>query len=139
MNEVILIGRLTKDPEVKNTSTQKAFCTFSLAVDRSYKDQNGQRQADFINCVAWGSTCGLIAHNFKKGDKFGIIGELQSRSYDDNNGQRRYVTEVKVNHVEFVTGKPTEEEQKPSIAPEQAELPLEDAEEMDDADLPFLL
>lgn len=138
MNQAILIGRLTKDPEVKNTSTQKAFCTFTLAVDRNYKDQNGERKADFINCVAWGSTCGLIAHYFKKGDKFGVIGEIQSRSYDDDTGTRRYITEVIVNHVEFVMGKSAEDKpddtQKGSGTPP---LPLEVLQELPDEDLPF--
>ena len=132
MNQAILIGRLTKDVEVKNTASQRSFCTFTLAVDRSYKDQNGVRQADFINCVAWGSTCGFIAHNFKKGDKFGVIGEIQSRSYDDNNGTRRYITEVIVNHAEFVDSKP-----KTDNAPEQAEMALDDSGEIDLSDIPF--
>ena len=139
MNQVILIGRMTKDAEVKNTSTQKSFCTFSLAVDRNYKDQNGERQADFINCVAWGSTCGLISHYFKKGDKFGVIGELQSRSYEDNNGQKRYVTEVIVNHVEFVTGKPVEKSNAPTAPSTPLEVPVEVSEPLADEDLPFLL
>ena len=132
MNQVILIGRLTKDPEVKNTASQKSFCTFTLAVDRSYKDANGNKQADFINCVAWGSTSGLISHYFKKGDKFGVIGELQSRSYDDNNGQKRYVTEVIVSHVEFVTGKPAENKSSKPL-----EVPVEVSEPLADEDLPF--
>lgn len=134
MNQVILIGRLTKDVEVKNTASQRSFCNFTLAVDRNYKDQSGVRQADFINCVAWGSTCGFIAHYFNKGDKLGVIGEIQSRSYDDNNGTRRYVTEVIVNHAEFVDNK-----LKTDSAPEQAEMPLDDSGEIDMSDIPFEL
>ena len=79
MNKVILIGRLTKDPEVRNTSSQATVCRFTLAVDRKFKDQNGQRQADFISCVAWRQT-----------------------AYDDQNGQKRYVTDVVVDEAEFV-------------------------------------
>ena len=102
MNKVILIGRLTKDPEVKNTSSQVPFCNFTIAVDRRFKDANGQRQADFINCVAWRQTATFINQYFHKGSKIGIVGSIQSRSYDDQNGQRRYVTEVLVDDAEFV-------------------------------------
>ena len=102
MNKVILVGRLTKDPEVKNTSSQVPFCNFTIAVDRRFKDQNGQRQADFINCVAWRQTAQFIANYFRKGARIGVVGSLQSRSYDDNNGQKRYVTEVVVEEAEFV-------------------------------------
>ena len=102
MNKVILVGRLTKDPEVKNTSSQVPFCNFTIAVDRRFKDQNGQRQADFINCVAWRQTATFINSYFHKGSKIGISGSIQSRSYEDQSGQRRYVTEVLVEEAEFV-------------------------------------
>lgn len=133
MNKVVLVGRLTKDPEVKNTTNQVAFCNFSVAVDRKYKDQNGERQADFINCVAWRQQAGFISHYFKKGSFIGIVGTLQSRSFDDNNGQKRYVTEVVVDEVEFVGDKPKNQNSAEStqIAPVFTE------EEMDYADLPF--
>ncbi|HPG64303.1 MAG TPA: single-stranded DNA-binding protein [Saccharofermentans sp.] len=101
MNKVILIGRLTKDPEVKNTSSQVQFCNFTIAVDRRFKDANGQRQADFINCVAWRQTASFIGSYFRKGSKVAVVGSLQSRSYDDQSGQKRYVTEVVVDEVEF--------------------------------------
>ncbi len=114
MNKVILVGRLTKDPEVKNTSSQVAFCNFTVAVDRRFKDQNGQRQADFINCVAWRQTATFISSYFRKGSKIGIVGSLQSRSYDDNNGQKRYVTEVVVEEAEFVESANNRQEQAPS-------------------------
>lgn len=133
MNKVVLVGRLTKDPEVKNTTNQVAFCNFSVAVDRKYKDQNGERQADFINCVAWRQQAGFISHYFKKGSFIGIVGTLQSRSFDDNSGQRRYVTEVVVDEVEFVGDRPKNQNSAEStqIAPVLTE------EEMDYADLPF--
>ena len=101
MNKVILIGRLTKDPEVKSTSNQTALCNFTIAVDRRFKDANGNKQADFINCVAWRQTASFIGSYFRKGSKIAVVGNLQSRSYDDNNGQKRYVTEVVVDEVEF--------------------------------------
>lgn len=102
MNKVILVGRLTKDPEIKNTASQVPFCNFTIAVDRRFKDSNGQRQADFINCVAWRQTASFIAQYFHKGSRIGVSGSIQSRSYEDNSGQKRYVTEVVVDEAEFV-------------------------------------
>lgn len=102
MNKVILVGRLTKDPEVKNTASQVPFCNFTVAVDRRFKDNNGQRQADFINCVAWRQTASFIGQYFKKGSRIGLVGSIQTRTYDDQAGQRRYVTEVVVEEAEFV-------------------------------------
>ena len=102
MNKVILVGRLTKDPEVKNTSSQVPFCNFTIAVDRKFKDQSGQRQADFINCVAWRQTASFISSYFHKGSKIGVVGSIQTRNFEDNQGQRKYVTEVLVDEAEFV-------------------------------------
>ena len=102
MNKVELVGRLTKDPEVKLTSNQTQFCNFTLAVDRRFKDQNGQRQADFINCVAWRQTAVFIQKYFHKGNRIGLVGSIQTRSYDDQNGQKRFITEVVIDEAEFV-------------------------------------
>lgn len=122
MNKVVLIGRLTKDPEIKNTSSQIQFCNFTIAVDRRFKDQSGQRQTDFINCVAWRQTASFICSYFRKGTKIAIVGSIQSRSFDDNNGQRRYVTEVVADEAEFVESlQPTQAQQAataPQIAPD---------------------
>ena len=94
MNKVMLVGRLTKDPEVKMTSNQTQFCNFTVAVDRRFKDANGQRQADFISCVAWRQTAAFIQKYFRKGSRIGLVGSIQTRNYEDQNGQKRYVTEV---------------------------------------------
>ena len=102
MNKVILIGRLTKDPEVKNTASQVTVCRFTIAVDRKFKDQNGQRQADFISCVAWRQTANFISSYFHKGSKIAVVGSIQTRSYDDQSGQKRFVTDVVVDEAEFV-------------------------------------
>jgi single-strand DNA-binding protein len=102
MNKVILIGRLTKDPEVKNTASQVTVCRFTIAVDRKFKDQNGQRQADFISCVAWRQTANFISSYFHKGSKIAVVGSIQTRTYDDQSGQKRYVTDVVVDEAEFV-------------------------------------
>ena len=103
MNKVELVGRLTKDPEVKLTSNQTQFCNFTIAVDRRFKDANGQRQADFINCVAWRQTAVFIQKYFHKGNRIGLVGSIQTRTYDDQqSGQKRYITEVVIDEAEFV-------------------------------------
>lgn len=119
MNKVSLIGRLTKEPEIKMTSNQTQFCNFTIAVDRRFKDANGQRQADFINCVAWRQTAVFIQKYFRKGNKIGICGSIQTRSFDDQNGQKRFVTEVLAEEVEFVESqeKSSQEEKIESEAP----------------------
>jgi len=114
MNKVILIGRLTKDPDTKNTANGTTVTKFTLAVDRRFKDANGQRQADFINCVAWKQTAVFIQKYFHKGNKIGVVGSIQTRSFDDQNGQKRFVTEVIVDEAEFVESQTTSQ---PAPAP----------------------
>ena len=105
MNKIILIGRITRDIEVKTVQSGTAVCSFALAVDRKFKDKDGQRQADFISCVAWRQQAELLGKYFQKGSRVGIIGNLQTRTYDDTNGKKVYVTEVLVDEVEFVESK----------------------------------
>ena len=102
MNLTVLVGRLTKDPELRMTQSQNAVCSFTLAVDRKYKDASGERQTDFINCVAWRKTAELIEKYVKKGHRLGVIGSIQTRNYDDKDGRRVYVTEVVVDEIEFL-------------------------------------
>lgn len=101
----MLIGRLTKDPELRYTQSGTAVASFTLAVNRSFANQNGEREADFINCVAWQKAAEFVANYFKKGQQMALEGRLQVRNYDDNNGQRRWVTEVVTEKVEFVGSK----------------------------------
>ena len=105
MNKILLMGRLTKDPELRYTQGGTAVASFTLAVNRSFANQNGEREADFINCVAWQKAAEFVANYFKKGQQMALEGRLQVRSYDDNNGQRRWVTEVVTEKVEFVGSK----------------------------------
>ena len=105
MNRTIIIGRLTKDPEVKYTQNQLPFCNFIIAVDRRFKDANGQRQADFIACVAWRATADFIGKYFRKGSKIAVVGSIQTRSYEDQEGKKHLVTEVVVDEAEFVESK----------------------------------
>ena len=101
MNKVILVGRLTRDPEKRSTGQGTSVTSFTIAVSRRFKNADGGYDADFINCVAWRSTADFVAQYFQKGSRIGVVGSLQSRSYDDKNGNRRYVTEVNVEEVEF--------------------------------------
>mgnify|MGYP002527132560 CR=1 FL=1 len=123
-----MIGRLTKEPEIKLTSNQTQFCNFTIAVDRRFKDANGQRQADFINCVAWKNTAVFIQKYFHKGNRIGLTGSIQTRSFDDQNGQKRFVTEVIVDEAEFVESQPAQTQPEPQFEPnftvEAGELPF---------------
>lgn len=105
MNKTILIGRLTKDPELRTTPTGRNVCQFSVAVNRAYTNANGEREADFINCVVWDKQAENLARYQKKGKQIAIDGRLQTRNYDDNDGKRVYVTEVLVNNISYLDTK----------------------------------
>ena len=94
LNSVCLVGRTTKDPELRYTPSNVAVATFSLAVNRNFKDANGERETDFINCVIWRQQAENLANWAKKGALIGITGRIQTRSYENQQGQRVYVTEV---------------------------------------------
>lgn len=94
MNNVTLIGRLTKDPDLLYTASGTAVATFTLAVNRNYTNQNGDRETDFINCVIWRKPAETLANYVRKGTLIGISGRLQTRNYENQQGQRVYVTEV---------------------------------------------
>lgn len=100
MNKAILLGRLTKDPEIKYTQSGKAVASFTLAVDRR-KGANGEKQADFIYCVAWEKTAETIGNYCSRGQQIAVEGRIQSRCYDAQDGSKRYVTEVVVQSMEF--------------------------------------
>ena len=104
LNKVILGGRLTSDVEVKQTQSGVAVCSFSLAVNRRYSKE-GQQETDFISCTAWRNTAEFIGRYFGKGSAICIVGNIQTRSWQDQNGQKRYATEVIVDEAMFVDGK----------------------------------
>lgn len=106
MNKVELIGRLTKDAELRYTQSNKAVASFSIAVNKRI---NGENTADFINCVAWSTTAEFISKYFKKGQAIALVGRLQNRSYEDDKG-KHYITEVVVEETEFVGNKQEEKE-----------------------------
>lgn len=105
MNIVVLLGRLTKEPEIRYTQTGKVVTTFTLAVDRPFTNADGQREADFINCVVWGKTAEAVANYVSKGQRLAVTGRLQIRSYEAKDGGKRYVTEVIVSSVQFIERK----------------------------------
>lgn len=98
INRTVLTGRLTRDPELKYTQSGNAVCSFSLAVDRQFRNQNGDRDADFINCVIWRKSAENFANFTHKGSLVGIDGRIQTRNYENQQGQRVYVTEVVVDN-----------------------------------------
>lgn len=127
INNVILMGRMTADAELKSTPSGKYVTSFSIAVERDFT-QNGERQTDFINLVAWGKTAEFITNYFGKGDMIAVRGSIQTRNYEDKNGNKRTATEVLVDKASFCGGKT---EKKPENT--DGFKPLAD----DDLDLPF--
>ncbi len=106
MNKVILMGRLTRDPEVRYTQTNNTLvASFSLAVNRRFTKQGEERQADFINIVAWSKLGEFCSKYFKKGQQVGVIGRIQTRTWDDEQGQKRYITEVVAEEAYFADSK----------------------------------
>lgn len=105
MNKVFLIGRLTRDPELRYTGSNTAVATFSLAVNRNFTSANGEREADFINIVVWRKQAENVKNYLTQGSQVAIDGRIQTRSYDGQDGQKRYVTEVIADNVEFLGSK----------------------------------
>ena len=151
MNKAILVGNLTRDPERRTTPQGTSVTTFTVAVQKRFKNQQtGAYDSDFINCVAWRSTADFIAQYFQKGSRIGIVGSIQTRSYDDKNGNKRYVTEVVVDEAEFCGSKnnsdnrgysrPQESQVVPEPQPDADDIfgeELSGFQTIDDSELPF--
>ncbi len=105
MNKAILVGNLTRVPEMRTTKNGVSTCTFTIAVNRPHTNQQGQREADFIPVVTWRGMAESCAKNLRQGSKVGVVGTIQTRSYDAQDGSKRYVTEVIADEVEFLTSK----------------------------------
>ena len=136
MNRVVMIGRTTANVELKQTTSGTSVAEFSIAVNRTFKNANGERESDFFNCIAFSKLAETISRYVKKGDQIGIEGRLQTRNYTNREGKKVYVTEIIVENVEFLQTK-KQEEQNPTIA--EAD-PFKNAnfEELDSEDgLPF--
>lgn len=105
MNQVNLIGRITREPEIRMTSNGKAYCHFTLAVRKEYEVQDGQPDADFINCSAWGKTADCIGKYIHKGEQMGVTGSIRQRTFENTEGRTVYITEVLVNRIDFIGSK----------------------------------
>lgn len=102
INNVVLVGRLTKDPELRYTQTGLAVARFTVAVNRAFSNQQGEKEADFINCVAWRKQAENLANFMRKGSQVGVQGRIQTGSYDDKDGKRVYTTEVVADSIQFL-------------------------------------
>ena len=144
MNKAFLIGNLTRDPEMRTTASGPSVCTFSIAVNRRFVNQQGVREADFINIVAWRQLADLCGRYLSKGRKCAVVGSIQTRTYDAQDGSKRHVTEVVADEVEFLGGPndggrprtddiPLPPEPSEGVGqPRSAEM-----QEVDDDELPF--
>jgi single-strand DNA-binding protein len=154
MNRVVLVGRLTKDPELRHTNNDIPVVQFTLAVNRAYSNKGGEKQTDFINCVVWRQQAENLARYMRKGSLIGVEGQIQTRSYDDPNGVRKFITEVICDSVHFLESKSARSEGYSSFsdinqydipsynqkAPEQSKDPFEDLKsdfDVSNDDLPF--
>lgn len=135
-NKCWLTGNLTKDPEYQKTNSGISVARFSIAVTRKYKNEAGEYEADFINCVAWRNTADFVSKYLHKGNKIGLTGSIQTRSYDAQDGTKRYVTEVIADEVESYTPK-TENENKPKTEAQAKQEVMQKFEPIDDDNLPF--
>ncbi|AMY05085.1 single-stranded DNA-binding protein [Staphylococcus condimenti] len=142
INRTILVGRLTRDPEFRTTPSGVSVATFTLAVNRTFKNAQGEREADFINCVVFRKQAENVDKYVSKGSQVGVDGRLQSRSYENKEGNRVYVTEVVCDNVQFLETKGTQKQngQQPKQSLSSQENPFANANgpiDISDDDLPF--
>lgn len=143
MNRVCLIGRLTKDPELRTTQNGTSQTTFTIAVNRKTTNDDGERQADFISCKAWRTTADNIFKYFYKGDQIAVEGHIQTGSYDAMDGTKRYTTDVVIDNFTFVGTKETSKagDKQQDIVKQETSDPFKDMGDeigaLDDGDMPF--
>jgi len=147
MNRTVLVGRLTKDPDLRYTSNGTATASFTVAVNRNFKNASGEREADFINCVAWRKAAETLSNFVKKGSQIAVDGRLQTRSYDNQQGQRVFVTELVVENFTFLDSKKEDGNQSSYKQKESYSQPKENKDpfergngqpiDISDDDLPF--
>ena len=114
INNVVLVGRLTREPDLKYTANGQAVATFTLAVNRNFTNQSGEREADFINCVIWRKPAETLANYARKGTLLGVTGRIQTRNYENQQGQRVYVTEVVAENFQLLESKNSNSSQNTS-------------------------
>ena len=132
MNKVFLIGNLTKDPELSTTTTGISVCKMSIAVNRPFKNSEGENEVDFFNIVVWRNQAENCAKFLRKGLKICVVGNIQNRSYEGQDGQKRYVTEIVAENVEFLSPKGSDDERQFSRKSE-----VNTMEPIEDDTLPF--
>ena len=132
INKVILIGNLTKDPELSETSSGVAFCKFGIAVNRPFANADGDRETDFFNITTWRGQAETCAKYLAKGKILCVIGSIQNRSYEDKDGNKRTVTDIVASEIEFLSARSEDEEKPDKKGEEKPKL-----EPCDDDDLPF--
>lgn len=143
MNKAILIGRLTKDAEIRTTDTGKEIASFSIAVSRNYTNQNGEKETDFINCVAFDKKAQVIGKYTKKGSQIALEGAIRTRCYDAQDGNKRYVTEILVENLHLLGNKEDKKEPTNSqvlqavMNDEDPFAEFGDEVQLSDDDLPF--
>ena len=149
MNKIVLIGRLTRDVELRYTESQTPVATFSLAVNRNFTNQSGEKEADFINIVVWRKQAENCKNYLSKGSQVAVEGRIQTRNYDDKDGKKVYITEVVAESVEFLNTKTSENVNKAPVEKTDAEVLKDVMEDKDpyadfgqqiqisDDDLPF--
>lgn len=135
MNKVILVGNLTRDPELSETPSGVAVCRFAIAVTRDYANSDGNRETDFFNITVWRGRAENCGKYLKKGNKVAVVGSLQNRSYEDKDGIKRNVTDVIANEVEFLTPRNVQSDGDVSVVTEKRAAPQ--LEPIDDNQLPF--
>ena len=135
MNKALLVGNLTRDPELSETPSGVAVCRFSIAVSRDYANAEGTRDVDFFNITVWRGRAENCGKYLKKGNKVAVVGSLQTRSYEDKDGIKRNVTDIVANEVEFLTPKGAQGEDDAPIVSAKRERP--ELEAIDDNQLPF--
>ncbi len=123
INQVVLVGRLTKDPELKYTPSGNAVSNFTLAVNRPFKNQQGENEADFVQCVAWRKQAESLVTYMKKGSLIGITGRIETRNFEGKDGRRVYVTEVVAESIQFLESRGSREETAPSMPTRKVEAP----------------
>lgn len=131
LNKGILMGRLTRDPELRHTQSGTAVCSFTLAIDRDHKDANGEKQTDFIDCVAWNKQAEFVAQWFSKGMMAIVVGRIQSRKWQDQNGNNRTAIEINCEDVSFGETKKNRDSNSGRQNSDFADMPEEDS------DVPF--
>lgn len=135
MNKVYLIGNLTRDPEVSETTGGVPYCRFSIAVNRNFTNADGNREADFFNIIVWRGQAEPCGRFLKKGSKIALVGSLQNRSYEDKDGVKRTVTDIVASEVEFLTTNRSDDEAQDVKPVKKERLSLEPID--NDNDLPF--